>query len=87
MRRLVLVGLGLGAVNALAAALTLLAVFVYGPEVTFTYFGYGPPDDLPFTVDRYGFPTEQLFVPGALLVLNAVLVPLAVRLGLLRLDR
>lgn len=87
MTRLVLLGLALGAVNALAAALTLLAVFVYGPEVTFTYFGYGPPGELPVTVDRYGFPSEQLAVPAVLLVLNAVLLPLVVRTGLLRVQR
>jgi hypothetical protein len=84
VKRLVLVGLTFGALNGLAAALTLYTVYRLAPGETFAYFDYAPPENVTF--DRYGFPWEYVVVPVVLLVLNAFLLPLALRRRLVHAD-
>ena len=88
VKRLVLLGLMLGVVNGAAAALTLYGLHVFTPEVeTFSYFGRAPFGDVAYesTLDIYydGFPWEYVALPGVLVLLNLLLLPLAVRRGLL----
>jgi hypothetical protein len=84
-----LVGLVVGVVNALAAVATLAVVYMLAPEVeSFGYFGRAPFDadvayqsDLEVVFDSYGFPWEYIAIPVVLILLNAILLPLALWRG------
>ena len=82
MKRLVAVGLLVGLVNALAAAGALYGVHKSVPK-DFGWFAYAPLNEN-VAYDYYGFPWEYVVVPAVLLALNALLLPLVVRRGLLR---
>lgn len=80
-----MLGVLIGLANAVAAVATLAVVYALAPEVvTFGYFGRAPfgtdavyESDAEFIFDSYGFPWEYVAVPAVLIVLNAVLLPLA----------
>lgn len=72
-------GLLLGLVNGLAAVAALYVVFETAPK-SFGWFAYAPVGEA-VEYDWYGFPWEFVVVPTVLLVLNALLVPLAVTRG------
>ena len=79
VKRLVLVGLLFGLLNAAAA---VAALFGVGGAVAseFGWFAYAPLNET-VVYDSYGFPWEYVVVPTVLLILNALLLPLAVRRG------
>ena len=77
MKRLVLLGLLFGLVNALAAAAALYAV---GSPVDGAWFAYAPLNE-DGAYDYYYFPWEYVVVPAVLVALNALLLPLAARRG------
>ncbi|MDQ3422671.1 MAG: hypothetical protein M3510_04635 [Actinomycetota bacterium] len=83
MKRLVLLGLLLGLGNGLAAAATLYVTYRAAPDAAFGWFAYAPLNEN-VVYDYYGFPWQYVIVPTVLVVLNALLLPLAVRRGLLR---
>ena len=76
-----LLGLLLGVVNALAAVAALCAVSRAAADEAVGWFAYAPLQEDVYDV---GFPWEYLAVPAVLVVLNALLLPLAVRRGWLR---
>ncbi len=89
VKRLVVLGLLFGVSNGVAAAATLYGLYVLTPEVeTFGYFGSAPFGDVAYesSLDIYydGIPWEYAAVPGVLILLNLILLPLAVRRGWLR---
>lgn len=89
VKRLVLLGLLLGVVNGAAAVAALYGLYVFTPEVeTIGYFSRAPFGDAPYesSLDIYydGFPWEYAAVPGVLVLLNLLLLPLAARRGWLR---
>jgi hypothetical protein len=80
VKRLLLLGLLLGLANALAAFVTLYAIYrVSGPDEVFGYFGSAPGGVV--YDSYYDFPWEYVAIPAVLIVLNAALLPLAVRRG------
>lgn len=84
-----LLGLLLGVVNGVAAAATFYGLYGFTPEVeTIGYFGRAPFGDEAYesSLDIYydGFPRVYVAVPGVLVLLNLILLPLAVRRGWLR---
>jgi heme/copper-type cytochrome/quinol oxidase subunit 1 len=79
MQRLVVAGLLLGLVNGVAAAGALYALYMSAPK-DFGWFAYAPLNEH-VEYDYYGFPWEYVVVPGALVALNALLLPLVVRRG------
>jgi heme/copper-type cytochrome/quinol oxidase subunit 1 len=83
MKRLVLVGLLLGMVNGLVAALALYLVHRASPDAAYGWFAYAPLNEN-VVYDYYGFPWQYVVVPAVLVVLNALLLPLAVRRAWLR---
>jgi heme/copper-type cytochrome/quinol oxidase subunit 1 len=82
VKRFAVLGLLLGALNAVAAVAVLYAVELARPD-EFGWFAYSPLNDN-VVYDSYGVPWEYLAVPAVLVTLSAVLLPLAVRLGCLR---
>jgi heme/copper-type cytochrome/quinol oxidase subunit 1 len=82
VKRLAVLGLLLGALNAVAAVAVLYAVELAAPD-EFGWFAYSPLNEN-VVYDSYGFAWEYLALPAVLVALNAVLLPLAVRLGWLR---
>lgn len=83
MKRLLLAGLLLGAVNGVAAALSLYLVYRTAPDAAVGWFAYAPLNEN-VVFDYYGFPWQYVAVPAVLVVLNLLLLPLAVRRGWLR---
>jgi hypothetical protein len=83
VKRLVAVGLLLGLVNGAAAALALLVVSRTAPGPAHGWFAYAPLTEN-VVYDHDGFPWEYVVVPAVLVVLDALLLPLAVRRGWLR---
>lgn len=83
MKRLVFVGLLLGMVNGLAAALSLYLVSRTAPDAAYGWFAYAPLNEN-VVYDYYGFRWQYVVVPAVLIVLNALLLPLAVRRAWLR---
>lgn len=88
VKRLLLLGVLLGAANALAAVATLYGLYDFTPDVEgIRYFGSAPSGTAGgaygSTLDIYydGFPWEYVAVPAVLIVLNALLLPLAVWRG------
>ena len=79
MKRLVLVGLLFGLLNAAAAVSVLHGIGGAVPS-EFGWFAYAPLNET-VVYDFYGFPWEYVVVPAVLLILNALLLPLAVRRG------
>lgn len=77
MKRLLTVGVLLGLLNGMTAAVALYAVYKTAPK-DFGWFAYAPVGEN-VAYDYYGFPWEYVVVPAVLVVLNAVLVPLAAR--------
>lgn len=75
MKRLVTVGVLLGLLNGMAAAAALYAVYKAGPK-DFGWFAYAPVGEN-VAYDYYGFPWEYVVLPVVLVVLNAVLLPIA----------
>lgn len=76
--------------NGVSAAATLYGLYVFTPEVeTLGYFGRAPFGDEAYesSLDIYydGFPWGYATVPGVLILLNVILLPLAVRRRWLRL--
>ena len=79
MKRLAVVGLLFGLLNGAAAAAALFVVSRTAPD-QFGWFAYAPLDES-VVDDSYGFPWEYVVIPVVLVLLNALLVPLAVRRG------
>ena len=79
VRRLVFVGLLFGLLNAAAAVAARYGVGGAVPH-EFGWFAYATLNET-VAYDSYGFPWEYVVVPGVLLILNALLLPLAVRRG------
>ena len=79
VKRLVLVGVLFGLLNAAAAVAALYGVGGAVPS-EFGWFAYAPLNETVVYVS-YGFPWEYVVVPAVLLILNALLLPLAVRRG------
>jgi hypothetical protein len=75
--RLLLLGSVVGLLNGSVAAATLFAVDRAEAE-DLTWFAYAPASSN-VVYDTYGFPWAYVALPAVLLVLNALLVPLAVR--------
>lgn len=78
MRRLLLLGLLLGALNGLVAIAALYLTHRAAPPAAYGWFSYAPLDEN-VVRDYYGFPWEYVAVPAVLVVLNAICLPLAVR--------
>ena len=78
VKRLVLVGLLFGLLNAAAAVAALYGVGGGAVPSEFGWFAYAPLNET-VVYDSYGFPWEYVVVPAVLLILNALLLPLAVR--------
>ena len=74
-----LLGLLLGVANAVTAVCALYLVQrLTAPEEAFGWFAYVPLEsDVGY--DQYAFPWAYVAVPVALVVLNAVLLPLVLR--------
>ena len=79
VKRLVLVGLLFGLLHAAAAVAALYGVGGAVPS-GFGWFAYAPLNET-VVYDSYGFPWEYVVVPAVLLILNALVLPLAVRRG------
>ena len=79
VKRLVLVGVLFGLLNAAAAVAALYGVGGAVPS-EFGWFAYAPLNET-VVYDSYGFPWKYVVVPAVLLTLNALLLPLAVRRG------
>lgn len=77
MRRPLLAGLLLGLLNASVALVTLVVVRALTPD-TVGWFAYAPLDD---AQPDSRFPWAYVVVPLALLVADALAVPLLLRLG------
>lgn len=81
---MVIVGLLLGLSNGAAAAGTRYAVCTSAPK-DLGWFAYAPLNEN-VEYDYYGFPWEYVVVPAARVALNALLLPVVVRRGWLRLG-
>ena len=79
MKRLAFVGLLFGLLNGAAAAAALFLVRRAVPD-EFGWFAYAPLNES-VVYDAYGFPWEYVVIPGVLLAVNALLLPLADRRG------
>ncbi|TAL23524.1 MAG: hypothetical protein EPN99_04125 [Frankiales bacterium] len=84
MKRLVTVGALLGLLNGLVAATALYAVHESG-STNVGWFAYAPVGEN-VVYDHYWFPWEYVVVPVVLVVLNAVLLPVASSRGWLTLT-
>lgn len=76
MNRTLAAGLALGALNAMVALATLALVDVLTPD-SFGWFAYAPLNE--GVVEDPRFPWRNIVVPLALVVVNVLALPLAVR--------